>query len=120
MTLVSEPGMYRLIMRAKTARAADFQDWVTAEVLPTIRKTGGAYIAPGSQADFDLSDPLTALDKLIEVANIAKVERSPECSLHSRDRALYVAFSFRNDGDRQIHPNPLASRAFTPFESDPG
>jgi anti-repressor protein len=41
MTVVNEGGLYRLLMRARTVLADDFQDWVTDDVLPTIRKTGG-------------------------------------------------------------------------------
>jgi prophage antirepressor-like protein len=39
--LVSESGLYKLIMRSDKPEAAAFQDWVTREVLPAIRKTGG-------------------------------------------------------------------------------
>lgn len=39
-TVITEPGLYRLMMRARTALADEFQDWVTDEVLPAIRKTG--------------------------------------------------------------------------------
>ena len=41
---VSEPGLYKLIMRSRKPEAKAFQRWVTHEVLPAIRKTGG-YIA---------------------------------------------------------------------------
>lgn len=41
LTLVSESGLYKLIMRSDKPIAATFQDWVTREVLPSIRKTGG-------------------------------------------------------------------------------
>lgn len=40
-TVVSEPGLYRLIMRSRRPEAEPFQDWVLADVLPAIRKTGG-------------------------------------------------------------------------------
>lgn len=40
-TVISEPGLYRLIMRSRRPEAEPFQDWVVAEVLPTVRKTGG-------------------------------------------------------------------------------
>lgn len=40
-TVCSEPGLYRLIMRSRRPEAEPFQDWVVAEVLPAIRKTGG-------------------------------------------------------------------------------
>lgn len=38
--LVSESGLYKLAMRSHTPQARPFQDWVTKEVLPSIRKTG--------------------------------------------------------------------------------
>jgi prophage antirepressor-like protein len=40
---ISESGLYKLIMRANPSRpeVATFQDWVTREVLPAIRRTGG-------------------------------------------------------------------------------
>ncbi|WP_075822204.1 BRO family protein [Roseomonas sp. TAS13] len=42
---ISEAGLYRLIMRAQTERpeVASFQQWVTRDVLPAIRKDG-AYV----------------------------------------------------------------------------
>ena len=41
LTAVSESGLYKLIMRSDKPEAKAFQDWVTKEVLPSIRKTGG-------------------------------------------------------------------------------
>lgn len=46
MSTLSEPGLYRLVMRSDKPVARTFQDWVTREVLPTIRKTG-EYRVPG-------------------------------------------------------------------------
>ena len=40
---ISESGLYKLVMRSDKAEARQFQDWVTREVLPAIRKDG-AYI----------------------------------------------------------------------------
>ncbi len=42
--IVSEPGLYKLIMRSRKPEAKEFQRWVTHEVLPSIRKHGG-YMA---------------------------------------------------------------------------
>lgn len=39
--VVSESGLYKLIMRSDKDTARPFQDWVTKEVLPSVRKTGG-------------------------------------------------------------------------------
>lgn len=40
-TVINESGLYKLIMRSDKPEAHKFQDWVTREVLPAIRKTGG-------------------------------------------------------------------------------
>lgn len=42
---VTEPGLYKLIMRSNRPDAAAFTRWVTHEVLPSIRRTGN-YQAP--------------------------------------------------------------------------
>lgn len=39
-TVVSEPGMYEVVIRSDSPAAVPFRRWVTTEVLPTIRKTG--------------------------------------------------------------------------------
>lgn len=51
--IISEPGLYKLIMRSRKPEAHEFQRWVTHEVLPQIRKTGG-YI-PTTDADDDMT-----------------------------------------------------------------
>ena len=38
---INESGLYSLILSSKLPTAKKFKHWVTAEVLPTIRKTGG-------------------------------------------------------------------------------
>lgn len=39
-TVVSEAGLYRLIMRSNRPEAEAFQDWVTDDLLPNLRKDG--------------------------------------------------------------------------------
>ena len=43
-TFVTEAGMYTVILRSDSQKAKPLQKWVTGEILPSIRKTGG-YIA---------------------------------------------------------------------------
>ena len=45
MWLVNESGLYNLIFQSRKAEAKAFRKWVTAEVLPTIRKTGRYELA---------------------------------------------------------------------------
>lgn len=43
-TIISESGLYAVILRSDKPEAKPFRKWVTSEVLPSIRKNGG-YIA---------------------------------------------------------------------------
>lgn len=45
LAVVSEAGLYSLILRSRKPEAKAFKRWVTHEVLPSIRKNGG-YINP--------------------------------------------------------------------------
>ena len=40
LSFISEENLYRIIFRSNKPEALSFQNWVFAEVLPTIRKTG--------------------------------------------------------------------------------
>ena len=44
MTIVSEPGLYSLILRSRKPEAKVFKRWITHEVIPSIRKHG-AYVS---------------------------------------------------------------------------
>lgn len=41
MTIINESGLYSLILSSKLPNAKKFKRWVTSEILPQIRKTGG-------------------------------------------------------------------------------
>lgn len=43
-TVINESGFYSLVLSSKMPKAKEFRRWVTSNVLPTIRKTGG-YVA---------------------------------------------------------------------------
>jgi prophage antirepressor-like protein len=45
MLIISESGLYNVILRSDKPKAKPFRKWVTHEVLPSIRKTGGYSIA---------------------------------------------------------------------------
>lgn len=45
-TIISESGLFNLALRSRREEAKPFRRWVTSEVLPTIRKTGGYSMAP--------------------------------------------------------------------------
>lgn len=70
MTVLTEAGLYAAIMKSRAPLAADFQDWVTDEVLPAIRRHGG-YLTPAA-AEQALTDP----DFIIRLATDLKAERA--------------------------------------------
>ena len=41
MSTINEPGLYSLILRSRKPEAKAFKRWITHEVIPAIRKTGG-------------------------------------------------------------------------------
>ena len=64
-TLISEPGLYRLIMRSNLPAAEKFMDWVCEEVLPSIRKYGFYGLLNGEQArQLPIGQYLSYLGKL--------------------------------------------------------
>ena len=68
--IIDEAGLYSLVMRAKTEKAEAFQEWVTSEVLPAIRKHGG-YLT-SNKIEEVLADP----DTIIKLATTLKEERA--------------------------------------------
>lgn len=52
--IIDEAGLYSLVMRSKLPQAEEFQEWVTAEVLPAIRKTGGYIAGSEKMSDAEL------------------------------------------------------------------
>ena len=49
--IISEPGLYSLILRSRKPEAKAFKRWVTHEVIPSIRKVGGYLIAKPDDRD---------------------------------------------------------------------
>lgn len=85
-TFISEPNLYKTIFQSRKPEAEAFTEWVTSEVLPSIRKNGG-YIAT-KEDDTDESimaraiiiatntiDALTIKNKALESANTEKLKQ---------------------------------------------
>lgn len=95
--IISEPGLYKLIMRSRKPVAKDFQRWVTHEVLPQVRRTGG-YI-PTTDAD----DDMTILAKAVLVAQ--KTIELKNQQLQAKDAQI-----------KELEPKAQALDAFTNVE----
>ncbi len=73
MYIVNESGLYALIFGSKLESAQRFKHWVTSEVLPAIRRTGG-YQMQAPQGKELLALAVLEAQKTIEAQN-AEIER---------------------------------------------
>ena len=72
--LINESGLYSLVLSSKLPTAKAFKRWVTSEVIPSIRKTGG-YIAGQEQLS-----PSELMAKALMVAQKTLAERDARIS----------------------------------------
>ena len=79
-TLINESGLYSLILSSKLPQAKAFKRWVTSEVLPQIRRTGG-YIPTHDAEGNQLSDEqiLHLADDIVARTLQMKNERMDDC-----------------------------------------
>lgn len=66
MTIVSEAGMYEVVIRSDKPEAANFRRWITTEVLPSIRKTGSYGVAKELTADEIVAQALQITSQRVE------------------------------------------------------
>ena len=85
MLCVTEPGLYKLIMRSNKSEAEQFQDWVTGDVLPSIRKHG-IYATPQT-----IEDMIANPDFAIELLQTLKTEREARIEAERRNAVLMHA-----------------------------
>lgn len=62
LTLNSESGLFKFLMRGDKPEAKDFQNWATKVVLPSIHKNGG-YIRGQREVARPLIDSFSSLEK---------------------------------------------------------
>lgn len=84
MTVINESGLYSLVLSSKLPDAKRRRRWVTAEVLPSIRKHG-AYMVPDTIEKL-ISDP----DTIIQLATTLKEEQGRRKALEIANSALTV------------------------------
>lgn len=78
MSFIPESDLYRLVFSSKLPTAEKFTDWVTKDILPTIRKHG-MYATP-EMAERMLNDP----DVMIRVLQELKTEREQRKTLEQK------------------------------------
>lgn len=106
--IINESGLYSLILSSKMPRAKEFKHWVTSEILPTIRRTGG-YV---TNEEMFIENYLPFLDEPYK--NLFRLQMTFISKLNERirndkplvDFALHVA-----DSDDLIDMNAMAKLA---------
>ena len=75
MNIISESGLYTLIMRSNKPEAKRFRKWVTSEVLPALRKTGSYSVkkAPDEERKLEIARQRIALQEKNANARLAKI-----------------------------------------------
>ena len=69
-TVITESGLYAVILRSDKPNAKEFRKWVTSEVLPAIRKTG-AYLT--DEKAYDIThNPQSLADLLLQAGEQLK------------------------------------------------
>lgn len=84
MSFIPESDLYRLVFSSKLPTAEKFTDWVTEEVLPSIRKHG-AYMTPDTIEKL-ISNP----DTIIQLATALKEEQGKRKALEIANSSLTV------------------------------
>ena len=106
--IISEAGLYGLVLKSRKPEAKGFKRWVTHEVLPSIRKHG-AYMTQQT-----LDKALTSPDFLIQLATKLKEEQEKVKALEPKAQALDA---FTNIEDRLLirEAAKVLSNAGTPI-----
>lgn len=81
-TIVSEPGLYALVLGSRKPEAKAFKRWITHEVIPAIRKHGG-YLTPEA-----IEKAITSPDFLIRLATTLKEEQEKNKELTQENAHL--------------------------------
>ncbi|MCM1062664.1 MAG: phage antirepressor KilAC domain-containing protein [Eubacterium sp.] len=91
LTIINESGLYSLILSSKMPKAKEFKRWVTAEVLPALRKHG-AYFTPET-----LYNTLCKPENLIEILQALADEQKRNTDLSVENACLSVKAKYYDE-----------------------
>lgn len=79
MNVVNEPGLYALVLGSRKPEAKAFKRWITHEVIPSIRKSGGYIAGQDTMSDADLmAKALLVAQRQIEQRDAQITEMQPK------------------------------------------
>ena len=96
--IVSEPGLYKLILKSRKPEAKAFQRWVTHEVLPAIRRDGGYMAAREDETpEQTMARALLIADKTMKRQRVTIDQQQAEID-ELRPKALFADVVGSSDG----------------------
>lgn len=109
--VISESGLYTLILRSRKPEARAFKRWVTSEVLPTIRKTGMYVTAPVAKEVVE--DPAAFMARALLVANDTLKRLTVQAKgMEPTTTAPITVREFRKELGLRLTASELGSLAF--------
>lgn len=106
--LINESGVYSLILRSKLPSAERFQDWVTHDVLPSIRKQGFYSLLPDEELLNLLSDRMKKNPRLIRDSTFEEKSKR-EIEKFSVEKALSNLRLRRKELTKKEYMNELGA-----------
>ncbi|WP_339665271.1 BRO family protein [uncultured Pseudomonas sp.] len=107
MLIINESGLYSAILRSRKASAKRFKKWVTAEVLPSIRRYG-SYVMPRAE-DSPEPAPMASRVEADEIVSAGRVFRSLYTVGRSMGMARRLAATRANQAAERATGVDLAS-----------
>jgi prophage antirepressor-like protein len=93
MSVINEPGLYKLIMRSNKPIAEKFQEFVCEDVLPSIRKTGSYNLEDKYKFILDNNRPLSQVMNNTDIDKEAiEIEKLYNWSKNSNCAIIYIAY----------------------------
>jgi prophage antirepressor-like protein len=94
---INESGLYSLVLTSRKPDAKRFKKWVTSEVIPSIRKTGG-YNSNDTKIDRLIELMMQTNSNLTALVNNLAIKHEPKI-----ETPKYFQPSFTNNSNEDIH-----------------
>ncbi|MFD7247829.1 phage antirepressor [Streptomyces massasporeus] len=98
--IVSEAGMYEVVLRSDKPEAVAFRRWITSDVLPQIRRTGSYNAAPALSGEELMAAALLEAQKVLAERDARLAERSK--SADAWDRLVEEGHTYKADDAAKI------------------
>lgn len=90
LTIINESGLYSLILSSKLPKAKAFKRWITHDVIPSIRKTGGYINGSEDMSDDEImAKALMVAQKTIE-SNKARISQLESDNNRMRPKEIFA------------------------------